>query len=262
MNEFEAPIEKSEPVKPARGCFFYGCITAICLSVVCCLMLGLAAYSGYRYYSKMVQQYTSTSPVKLPPVTLSPEDTESLQKRIDAFKKSLDTGEDVQPLVLTADEVNAQIAQQPDFKDRVHVEIPGDTIEGQVSLPLDKVGLPGLSGRYLNGKATFGIVLTGGQLFVTLKALEVNGKPMPEESLRGFRNQNLAAGFADNPENAAAIRKLESIEVKDGKLIITPRKKSENAEDKDEKTEATKTPGKSDETEDTSKEYPRASSKD
>lgn len=253
MDEFDAPVEKLEPVKPPRGCFFYGCMTALALSLVLMLVAGIAAFSIYRYYTRMVNQYTSTAPVPLPPVTLSDEEKTSLKERVDAFKKSLDTGKDIKPLVLTADEINAQIAENPDFANHVHVEIQGDKIQGQVSMPLDKIKLPGFSGRYLNGKATFAVLLTGGQLFVTLNALEVNGKPLPEETLQGFRNQNLAASFADDPDNAKAIAKLESIEVKNGTLIITPRAKTDEEDEKGEKADTPKALPKPDDSEGTSK---------
>ncbi|MDR3636021.1 MAG: hypothetical protein P4L84_19620 [Isosphaeraceae bacterium] len=247
MDEYEPPIEPTEPVKQPRGCLFYGCVTAVCVSLVVLVLIGLAAFSTYRYYTRMVQQYTSTTPMELPKVELPAAEAEALDARVDAFKKSLDTGKDVKPLVLTADEINALIAKNPEFKNRLHVEIPGDKIQGQISLPLDEIKLPGLKGRYLNGKASFAVMLTNGKLFVTLDALEVNGKPVSDDALGSFRTQNLAAGYADNPENAAAIRKLESIEVKDGKLIIMPRAKADEEAEKSEQPEEPKKTPKPDE---------------
>jgi hypothetical protein len=39
-----------------------------------------------------------------------------------------------------------------------------------------------------------------------------------------LRSQNVAQDASRNPSNAAAISRFESIEVKDSKLIITPKK--------------------------------------
>jgi len=238
-------VESSEPEKKPRGCFFYGCLTAVCLSLVLLVLVGIAVYSGYRYYTRMVNEYTSTTPMELPHVELPQEQAEALDARVEEFKKSLDTGKDVKPLILTPEEINALIAKNPDFKDRLHVEIPGDKIQGQISLPLTEIGLPGLKGRYLNGKAAFSVLLNNGQLFVTLESLEVNGKPVPGEALQSFRGQNLAADFAKEPENAKAIEKLESIEIKDGKLVIKPRERKGEEEEKKE-ADVSKEPSKPD----------------
>ena len=234
MDEYEAPLEPMEPAKKPRGCWFYGCLTAGILGVAFLVIIGLAGLNVYRSYTKMVNEYTSTAPMELPKVELPKEDAEALDARVEAFKKSLDTGKDAEPLVLTADEINALIAKNPEFQNRVHVEIPGDKIEGQISLPLTQLGLPGLNGRYLNGKARFNVMLSNRALFVTLDALEVNGKPVPDQALASFRAQNLAAGYADDPDNAKTVEKLESIEVKDGKLIVKPRARAEREKDKDE----------------------------
>lgn len=249
MDAYQPPIEveSSEPEKKPRGCFFYGCLTAVCLSLVLLVLVGIGLYSGYRYWTRMVNEYTSTTPMELPHVELPAEQAEALDARVDAFKKSLDTGKDVKPLVLTADEINALIEKNPDFKGRLHVEIPGDKIQGQISLPLTEVGLPGLKGRYLNGKAEFGARLTSGLLFVTLDSLEVNGKPLPD-MLQSIRGQNLAADFAKDPDNARAIEKLESIEVKDGKLYIKPRERQGEDEEKKE-ADVSKEPSKPDDSE-------------
>ncbi len=44
--------------------------------------------------------------------------------------------------------------------------------------------------------------------------------------MTNLRQQNLAQDVYKNPENAQQIRNLESIEIKDGKLIIKPRPKA------------------------------------
>ncbi len=111
--------------------------------------------------------------------------------------------------------------------DRVYFLIDGDTLKGQVSLPLDKIGLPGLKGRYFNGKATFHASLRDGVLVVTAESGEVNGRPLSEQFLAGIRGKNLAEDATKNPDNAALLAKLESVQVKDGKIIITPKPKGE-----------------------------------
>jgi len=129
------------------------------------------------------------------------------------------------PLVLTEKEINALIvksANAKDLADKVHVSLNGDEITGQVSFPLSQLGWLG-RGRYLNGEATFKVSLDNGVLIVTAKEIKVKGKPLPEKFMSQLRQENLAKDAYKNPKNAEAIRKLDRIEVKDSRVVITPR---------------------------------------
>ncbi len=89
-----------------------------------------------------------------------------------------------------------------------------------MSIPLH---LPFVKGRYLNGAASFKASLENGVLIVTAHSIEVKGKPLPEPFMSQLRNENLAKDAYRDPKNAESLRKIESIEVKDGKLTIKPR---------------------------------------
>lgn len=212
--------EANEPPKPGHGCFYYGCITAIVLSVLLMVVIALSGYFGYQAYLKVVRQYTSTTPVTLPKVEMSKEDRESLRGRIEAFKKALDEGEETEPLVLNGDELNVWLADESEVADRVYFVLEGDKLKGQISLPLDEFALPGLKGRYLNGKAAFTASLRDGRLDVRADSVEVNGQPLSQQLLAGFGKANLAEDAAKQPENAQLLNKLESLQIKDGKLVI------------------------------------------
>src|SRR5262249_46295257 len=111
------------------------------------------------------------------------------------------------------------------LKEKVFVTIERDKLKGQVSIPLEFLGLPMFRGRYLNGEAELKVSLNNGLLLVTLESFEVNGQRPPEEFLANLRQQNWAQDAYKNPKNAEFLRKLESIEIKDGKIIIKPRAK-------------------------------------
>jgi hypothetical protein len=49
------------------------------------------------------------------------------------------------------------------------------------------------------------------------------GKPIPAAYMDVIRRQNLAAQANDNARPSVALNLLESIEVKNGHLIVTPR---------------------------------------
>lgn len=162
----------------------------------------------------------------LPKVEMPAAEYEALQKRVEAFKESLDKQKGVSALVLNGEEINALIANQPEtigLKDKFHIAIEGDKIKGQVSIPLGETGLPFTSGRYVNGSAAFKASLQNGVLIVTAESIEVKGKPLPETFMSEVRKENLAKDVYRDPKHAEALRKIESMEVKDGRIIIKPR---------------------------------------
>ncbi len=227
----ERMIDPENQTKP-RGCFFYGCLIAVILTLLAVVGGGIAAYLGYRSLVNFVIPYTDTAPTPLPMVEMPPEQAKELHARVDAFWAALDSGKPTEPLVLDSDDINVLIADNEDLRDKVHVDIEGDKVKGQVSFPLEGIGLPAFKGRYLNGKATLKVSLEDGFLRVTVDALEVKGKPVPSSFVDQLRAKNLAEDASRNPKNAEAIQKLESIRVVDGKVILKARPR-EDAETKE-----------------------------
>ncbi len=206
-----------------RGCFFYGCLTVLVLF----LAGAITTYFLGRYAYQTVFSYTSATQVALPKVELPAEKLAELQQRVARFGDALKDQKTSQTLSLTADELNALIANDPgfkDFKDKFHVAVDGNKIKGNLSLPIKGVGW-GLDGRYLNGAATFKVALANGELIVNLEALEANGLPMWESIMTKLRQKNLAQDAMRNPQTAEAIQKFESLEVKDGKITIKTKAK-------------------------------------
>src|ERR1035437_800638 len=175
--------------KPRRGCVFYGCITGLVLLV---LVLG-GLMVGLHYVRKKVNQYTETG-----------------------------------PLELTADDINALIASGSDqqaLKGKFYVSLDGDKLKGEVSVPLQQIGLSMFKGRYLNGNATFSLSFRNGALSVSPQTFNVKGKPLPETYMREIRKQNLAEGFTSETNAVAVLQGLADIQVKDGKLVVVPKEK-------------------------------------
>ncbi len=230
---YDESLIEHEHQSRQRGCFFYGCLFAVILTLLAVVGGGIATYMGYRYLVKTALPYTDTVPTPLPKVEMPPERAKELHARVDAFRAALDSGKATEPLVLDSDDLNVLIADNEDLRDKVHVDVEGDKVKGQVSFPLEGLGLPAFKGRYLNGKATLKVSLEDGFLRVTLDALEVKGKPVPATFIDQLRAKNLAEEASRNPENAEAIQKLESIQVEDGKVIIKSRAR-EDAESKED----------------------------
>jgi len=209
-----------------RGCLFYGCIVSLVLLVLLLIAAGTATFFGYRAVENFAVQYTDTTPMPLPKAQMPPAEIERLQKRFDTFSAGVKAGKSVPPLVLTGSEINALINNSPGMaqvRDRVHFAIEGDLVKGQVSIPLDNFWMPGLKGRCLNGAGVFKVSLENGVLNVRAESLEVKGAPLPEKFMAELRKINLAEEVANNADVAAAIQKLETLQVKDGVVTIKAR---------------------------------------
>ena len=172
-----------QPPKPRRGCLFYGCITGVVLLL--CLAVGglIAVHYAKKALTGLVNTYTDTKPMMLPTVQMSPADLDKLKKRFADFEEAVKAQRPTQPLVLTADEINALIASDPDqkaLKDKVYVSFDGDRVKGEMSVPLKDLGWKIVRDRYLNGNATFNVSLRNGTFFVSPQTIEVKGKPVPE----------------------------------------------------------------------------------
>lgn len=205
-----------------RGCLFYGSIVAVVLLVF--LLIG--ALLGLRLFKKMINQYTDTAPAPLPTLEVSSGQFEQVKARVDAFKEKVRTGRAAEPLDLTADDINAMIARDQDLsplKGKVYVTIQDGQLKGQVSAPMDQVGLPMFRGRYLNGTATFSVSLRDGTLTITPQRVEVKGQPLPETYMQNLRKENLAARLNMEPGSSNALYRLQDIKIQDGKLVIVPK---------------------------------------
>jgi hypothetical protein len=219
-----------QPPKPRRGCFFYGCITGLVLLLLIAIGGLIAVHYGKKALTGMINKYTDTQPMALPTVQISAADLDKLKQRFAAFEDAVKAGRPTPPLVLSADEINALIASSPDrqqLKGKFYVSFDGDRVKGQLSLPLGEIGWKMFKNRYLNGSGTFNVSLRNGILFVAPQTVEVKGKPVPEMYMQGLRNANFAAGLTNQPDAMAVLQKLEDIQVKDGKLIVTPKEKAE-----------------------------------
>ena len=161
----------------------------------------------------------------------SPEEhRKDVVERFKAFRQAVNDGTATEPLVLSGDDLNALVEEVPKLKGRVFFASGGEKVKGQVSIPLADFIDTGLTrDRYLNGQAEFKASLSDGVLVVTIDSLEVNGKQPPEQLMSDLRKKNLAKDAYENPENAEMIRRFESIQIKDGTIILTPRAREQAA---------------------------------
>ncbi len=213
----------------SKGCWFYGCIAL----VVLLLLAGVGAFFAVRYVARtvtsLVNEYSQPEPLKLPEITLSSDEKRDLRQRADTFNTALNTGKaETQELSLSGDELTQLLADSDPsgvLGKSVRVRIEGSDIRGTLSVPLERLGLTGMGARYLNGEAVFDVSLLEGKLKVGLKDLEIQGKSLPAQALAPIRSANLAEQFNADPKIRAKLDRFESVEVKDGRLVVKSKAK-------------------------------------
>jgi hypothetical protein len=209
--------------KKGRGCFFYGCLTVAVVTI-----LGIIGiYFTVRYVAKQtIAKYTSTNGIAIAPVTLPRSRGDEVVRRIENFKTELRAGRATQPLELSSHELDYFIRNSEGWahmRDHLHLAITNGQIEAQISFPLEAMH-PSLKGRFLNGTAEFEPKIQNGILSVDLRSVKARGQAVPEKFLEGFRQSMTVQPDAKDP-NAELIRNLESLEVKDDKIVLVPKSK-------------------------------------
>lgn len=205
--------------KKKSGCgkkLAIGCFTVI-------VLLAAGSFFAYRgataLAAKLTAEYADTAPAVLPAVEASEADKAALFQRVDAFAKAVQAGQPTPELTLSAQDINVLIQKSPQLANKLYVTLDGDRIQGEASFPLEELG--GLfKGRWLNGAASFRVDTAAGRLVVFMDSLSVRGKPLPEALMSTVRTKNLAEKAMENPQAAAALHKLDSVKVSDGKLVI------------------------------------------
>jgi hypothetical protein len=213
-------IASAAPARKNRGCLFWALATLLVLLVA----VGGGGYLAYRYATqRVVQDYTAPASLDLPEPTLSPAELGGLDGRVAAFAHALRNKNPIEPLVLSGDELTALVARIPEFRrlgGRARFTIADGEIRSDLSLPLERMGYPD---RWFNGSAAFAVTLENGVLLVTLRSASVGGAPVPGWILRPVQHRNLAEDLYENPQAAALVSRLESIEVANGRITLVPR---------------------------------------
>jgi len=173
------------------------------------------------------EAFTDDRPADLPAVTVDEERFGELMAEVTGFAQAVSQDQPAPPLELSQDEINLLINGHPDWaelKGRAYVTVEGEEIKGEISVALGEIGIPFMEGRYLNGSATFSVFLRDGLLHVYLRSLDVKGVPVPDQFLEAIRTENLAADATRDPDAQKVLGKLDSIEIVDGVVRITPKR--------------------------------------
>jgi hypothetical protein len=207
--------------KRRQGCLLSGCFVLVVLFLLS--LIGLLL--GYRMFLHM---FTAKAPAHFPPPALTEPQRQAVHSRITAFRDAVRSAQPTPPLTLNADEINAALFTEPElqpYTNVIHIDrIDQQGIVAGVSVPIKKLPLrlPLANDRFINGTARFTLSLTNGTLKIKAQDLSVNGRPFPDRFMGKIRTWNLAADINNNPRSSPGLNRLQSVEIKDGTLVITP----------------------------------------
>jgi hypothetical protein len=188
--------------------------------LICLAVLGLIAV--YFYYQSLVRNFTAASPRPMPKLEVDPRRQKALEAKWAEFSQAIRTKQSPAPFVITADDINAVLAQNKQLRNMVRFVITNDQLVAQFSAPLDQSGRPELKGRYLNGEARVNLVFQDGWLSASVGSVEANGRKMPGWLLKGLQRENLLKDLERKQETVNLLHEIESIRIQDGQIVLTP----------------------------------------
>lgn len=213
------------PGKKRNSCLIYGCLGLFLVAMIALIGGYFVVRAGIRKVTAMVEKYSQPQAMKLPEITLSPEERSALKTRVAEFNKRLrdPAGAGGAELGLTGEEINVLLTESSVFGplgQSMRVRIEDSRILGTISLPLSELGPFKMSGRYLNGEAALNLSLTNGLPRLFVEDLKVQGQTLPVAVLGGLKNVNLAERAMENPEFRQGLERFDSIRVSEGRLVL------------------------------------------
>jgi hypothetical protein len=202
-----------EPPPPQKGmgCFAKGCLILIAFFI----LLGLAFIGGTFFAVRYLRTaYFPTTHVQLPAGAATEQEQQVVRARWDSFEKAARAHEPAR-IEMTANELNALIASEPELRDKAYVSIDNNVGRLQVSIPLDAVRW--LRGHYINAECAMQSAVGGNPADARITSIVVNGRPIGEEALRWqYGSWSLRRYLSDWSEK----NNLKTFEIGDGKVIL------------------------------------------
>jgi len=199
------------PPQSGMGCFAKGCLILVAFFV----LLGIAFVGGtYLAVRYLRTEYFPTSRVALPATAAGADAQRDARARWDAFERAADAHQAAQ-IELTADDINALLASDPDLRGKAEASIEGDTGHLRVSVPLDSFRW--LRGHYLNAECSVRSGPGGDPAGARITGIVVNGRPVGEEVLRWQYGRWSLRGYL---EEWSRDNDLERFEIANGKVIL------------------------------------------
>ena len=202
-----------EPPPPQRkgGCCGKGCLILAAFLILLGIAFAAGTYFAVRY---LRAEYFPAQRAALPPAVATPDQQQAVRTRWDEFEAAARADEPAR-IELTADDLNALIASEPDLRGKAQVTIENNIGHLRVSVPLEAV--PWLRGHYVNAECTVQSAPDGNPDHARVTQIAINGRPVGEELLRW---QYGAWSLRRYMSTWSTERNLDTFEIAGGKVIL------------------------------------------
>ena len=217
------PIEPGGGKSSRRGCLF----RALAIVGVLAALLAIAGYFMLRALENRMEDISHEKPLEMPTPHRSAERKLALVEQVEAFLRNIEAG-NKDRLELTGDDINILLSHYTPMEEkgwRIHAGIDGSIIRFQASIPINSLvdmtpfPLQRVGNRYMNGTFDFEISMRDGELSVFLVEADLGDQSVTNSVRAELQHANLADELEDSGVGAW-IRKLNTIEVKNGVLIL------------------------------------------
>jgi len=217
------PQKKASPSgqhSPFAGCSIIGIAGFIMLFLV-----GFTLYSLNKITDAM-KSFTQEEQVSPPTLDLTQHVStfNDLSRRLDGFEASVLANEHA-TLSLTPLDINLAIATHDPFKELRKTffikEITEETLSIQISYPINGKPLSKEEHRYLNGTLHGVPELQGGQLLLQMEKIDSLKGDVPEQFVAHLSDHQITAPYLEDPELGPIMKKLTSVSLTNGALVLT-----------------------------------------
>ncbi len=224
MTESALPVEQ-QAESPKSG--FSGKQLALIVLVAIVLTVGITFF--------VVRAYIF--PTEFGPVTLSEKEERQLNQKLrrlgwqresaslSADARALEPeayseSDDAREVTLSEKEVNALIGGNPDFANRLAIDLANDLASAKILVPIPD-DFPIMAGRILRVNAGVELRLDEArQPVVALKGISVMGVPIPNAWLGNLKNVDLVGEMGDRGFWKVFAGGVDDLQVRDGEIYI------------------------------------------
>ena len=199
------------PPQRGMGCLAKGCLILTAIFVIFLIAVIGGTIYGVRY---LRGNYFPATSVQLPPNRATEHEQELARDKWYSFERAARSDLPAH-IEMTADELNALIASEPDLRNKAYVSIDGNVGHLQVSIPLAEVAL--LKGHYVNGECVVQSSVSGNPASVRITSVVINGRSVPDDALNlqypPWSLRRYLSRWTDD-------KNVKTFEIRDGKFIL------------------------------------------
>lgn len=218
-----AEVPFAEPTaKKGKGCLYKGCFFSMAGMLLIMGIVMLKMFSMIKGAYDFKEEFISEEPMQVAVYTPSAPERAAVAGKVDALVSSLSQGTGSQ-FEFTDREINTVIAQSSLMQElgaKANVEIRGQSMTGDVSLPLESIGWE----SYFNCEFDVDVATDGGMLRLFFNDLKFGGQDVPKPLMN--KVNSLIGEAYKHPKVREVMQQSDLIEVQDNVLKIVTQAKS------------------------------------